>query len=258
MLASRDRAWKTPRVIDQPEISVLIPAFNEERLIAAVLAQVRASFAAVAGDRVYEIVVCDNASTDGTAEVARALGAEVVYEPHNQISRARNTAARAARGRWLIFLDADTLLPPALLAATLRRFDGGRVCAGGAVLRFGTKDPGFFGGGLLRLWNAISARLQLAAGSYVFCAREAWGAVGGFDEGVYAGEELLFSRRLVKWARARNLRFEVLTETPVVTSDRKLEWYGQWQLLWRMVLLMRPGALRNREKCSLWYTRPAG
>ncbi len=234
-----------------------MPAYNEERLIVSVLTQVRASFATV-GERSYDIIVCDNASTDATAELARAAGAQVVFEPHNQISRARNTAARAARGRWLIFLDADTLLPPELLAETLRRLDGGKVCAGGAVLRFGTAPRGLFASGLLGLWNAISARLLLAAGSYVFCPRAAWEEVGGFDEGVYAGEELLFSRKLARWAQARQFRFEVLTKTPVVTSDRKLAWYGQWQLLWRMVLLLRPGALRKRESCALWYTRPVG
>jgi glycosyltransferase involved in cell wall biosynthesis len=241
--------------IESPLISVLIPAYNEERLIAAVLAQVRASFAA-AGSVSYEIIVCDNHSTDATAAVARAQGAEVVYEPHNQISRARNAAARAARGKWLIFLDADTFLPPALLAETLDRLAGGQVCAGGALLCFSQETPGRFATGLTGLWNWISARFGLAAGSYIFCARAAWEEVGGFDERVYAGEELLFSRRLKRWARARGLRFQVLTQTPVVTSARKLEWYGTWQLLWRMVLLLRPGALRNRGSCALWYTRP--
>jgi glycosyltransferase involved in cell wall biosynthesis len=241
--------------IEPPLISVLIPAYNEEPLIAATLAQVRASFAA-AGQAAYEVIVCDNHSTDATAAVARAHGAAVVYEPHNQIARARNTAARAARGQWLIFLDADTFLPSALLAETLTRLAGGEVCAGGALIRFNREIPGRFAAGLTGFWNWISARCGLAAGSYIFCARAAWEEVGGFDERVYAGEELLFSRRLKRWARARGLRFEVLTRTPVVTSARKLEWYGTGQLVWRMFLLLRPGALRSRGSCALWYTRP--
>jgi cellulose synthase/poly-beta-1,6-N-acetylglucosamine synthase-like glycosyltransferase len=242
--------------IEPPQISVLIPAYNEERLIAAVLAQVHASFAAAGEGFAYEIIVCDNHSTDHTAAVARAHGAQVVYEPHNQISRARNAAARAARGRWLIFLDADTLLPPEVLAETLNRLAGGAVCAGGAVLRFDTAELGLFASGLTGFWNWLSPRFGLAAGSYLFCRREAWEETGGFDERVYAGEELLFSRRLSQWARAHGLRFEVLTKTPVVTSARKLQWYGQWQLIWRMMLLARPGALRDPRQCTLWYTRP--
>ncbi len=242
--------------IETPLISVLIPAYNEERLIASVLDQVRASFIAAA-ETSYEIIVCDNHSTDSTATVAQAHGAQVVYEPHNQIARARNTAARAAKGRWLIFLDADSFLMPDLLAATLALLARGEVCAGGAVLRFDKANPGRFASNLTAFWNGLSARFGMAAGSYIFCWRIAWEEVGGFDERVYAGEELVFSRRLNRWARARKLRFEILTKTPVVTSARKLEWYGTGQLLWRMVALMRPGALRDRRSCSLWYTRPA-
>ena len=81
--------------MDAPAISLLIPAYNEETLLPGVLDRVRASFAAV-GFASYEIVVCDNHSSDATAAVARAGGARVVYEEHNQISR-RATPPRAPR-----------------------------------------------------------------------------------------------------------------------------------------------------------------
>ena len=238
-----------------PAISLLIPAYNEETLLPGVLARVRASFAAI-GYTSYEIVVCDNHSTDATAAVARAGGAQVVYEEHNQISRARNTAARGARGRWLIFLDADTLLSSELLAETIRCFESGTVCAGGAALRFDLADIGPFAANMTRVWNQVSTRFGLAAGSYVYCYRQAWEEVGGFDETVYAGEEIFFSQRLKRWGRAHGLRFRILTDHPVVTSSRKVGWYGQWGLLWRCLRLMRPGAVRSRAACSLWYSRP--
>ena len=242
-------------MLPPPTVSVLIPAYNEEKFLGPVLERVHASFAAL-GWTAYEAVVCDNHSTDATGEVARAHGARVVYEEHNQISRARNTAARAARGRWLIFLDADTLLSAELLGETLRRLESGAVCGGGSALRFDLAKVGPFAAGMTWLWNRVSARLALAAGSYLFCLREAWEACGGFDETVYAGEEIFFSRRLKRWGRARRLGFEVLLLAPVVTSARKVEWYGQWGLLWRCLLLMRPGAVRSREHCKLWYVRP--
>ncbi len=238
-----------------PSVSILIPAFNEELLLGATLERVHASFAAIGHDA-YEIVVCDNHSTDQTADAARARGARVVYEPHNQISRARNTAARAAQSPWLIFLDADTLLSAALLDATLRRLGSGQLCGGGSALRFDVARVGPFAGTMTFLWNRVSAWAGLAAGSYLFCLREAWEAVGGFDETVYAGEEIFFSRRIKRWGRARRLRFEVLQLAPVVTSARKVEWYGQWGLLWRCLLLIRPGAVKSREVCKLWYWRP--
>src|SRR3954463_8316175 len=118
-----------------PRISVLIPAFNEEAHLPRTLESVRACFAEV-GEASYEIVVCDNNSTDATTAVAERLGARVVFEPHNQIARARNTAAERSVGEWLIFLDADTSLNAGALRATLRLLEGGGVCGGGSVLCF--------------------------------------------------------------------------------------------------------------------------
>ena len=52
----------------------------------------------------WELMVCDNNSSDTTAAIARASGARVVFEPVNQIGRARNTGAAAATGEWLVFV----------------------------------------------------------------------------------------------------------------------------------------------------------
>ena len=87
----------------------MVPAFNEEQLIEASLRSIRAAMAAF--DRAgweSELIVCDNNSTDRTADIARAMGATVVFEPINQISRARNAGAAAASGGWLVFVDADS------------------------------------------------------------------------------------------------------------------------------------------------------
>ncbi|HUN69649.1 MAG TPA: glycosyltransferase, partial [Burkholderiales bacterium] len=76
-------------------LSIVVPAFNEERLLASTLESIKAAakvFDAAGG---WELIVCDNNSTDATAEIARAAGAQVVFEPHNQISRARNRGAAA-------------------------------------------------------------------------------------------------------------------------------------------------------------------
>jgi glycosyltransferase involved in cell wall biosynthesis len=188
--------------------------------------------------------------------VAREKGAVVVFEPHNQISRARNSAAAGSSGQWLVFLDGDTLLNGELLRATLAAFSSGKYCGGGALVGFDRPPEGFIARALIKLWTGVSTGFQLAAGSYVFCLREAWAEVGGFDEKVYAGEELYFSVKLKRWGKKRGLRFRILTEAPVVTSARKLEWYGPWELLWQMLLMARPWAIHRREDCGLWYSRP--
>lgn len=238
-----------------PRISVIMPAFNEECLIQKSIGAVRESFREV-GWASYEIVVCDNNSTDRTTELARAAGARVVFEPHNQISKARNTGAAHARGEWLIFIDSDTFLNAALLKGTIERFASGKVCGGGAVLKFDRSNLGGFASAATSFWNRVSVFFHLAAGSYVYCYREAWADVGGFSESLYAGEELVFSRKVKRWGRKRGLKFKVLTGTPITTSARKLEWYSTRQLLWHMVQAGLPGALMKREACGLWYTRP--
>ena len=88
--------------------SVIVPAFNEERLLPESLAAIgTATRAFTDAGWSTELIVCDNNSTDRTAEIARAAGATVVFEPHNQIARARNRGAGAARGEWLVFVDAE-------------------------------------------------------------------------------------------------------------------------------------------------------
>ena len=76
------------------KISIVVPAFNEEKIITRSLGAIheaRAAFTELGWES--EVIVCDNNSTDGTAKTARAAGARSVFEPVNQISRARNRCA---------------------------------------------------------------------------------------------------------------------------------------------------------------------
>jgi len=237
-----------------PDYSVVIPAFNEEQLLPRTL---RALFSAMAalGELNGEVIVVDNNSTDLTTEVASQAGARVVFEPVNQIARARNKGAEKARGQYLVFLDADTLLTPELLREALAALVERRACGGGTLM--GTSDavtPGIRR--TIHFWNWLSQTFKMAAGSFVFCLRQAWQDVHGFPETVYASEELFFSRALQKWGKQRGLAFIIL-KYPVDTSMRKTRWYCPWQLLWMMVkLVLFPWHLKKREHCALWYSRP--
>ncbi len=85
-------------------ISVVIPCHNEEKGIAAVLGQMPTV--------VDEVVVVDNASSDRTAEVARAAGARVVFEGRKGYGRAYKTGFAAARGDVIVTMDGDGTYPP--------------------------------------------------------------------------------------------------------------------------------------------------
>jgi glycosyltransferase involved in cell wall biosynthesis len=239
-----------------PDYSIIIPAFNEGAELPATLAAIRAAMAAqrLTG----ECIVVDNNSTDSTAAIATAAGADlVVFEPINQIARARNTGAQASRGQQLIFVDADTRICAELLAEALRQLATGS-CGGGAIIEFeNTHQAGLLGRWGIAAWRRISTFTRTAAGSFLFCQRAAFEAVGGFDQKLYASEEVRLSRLLRKWGRAHGLSFDIITQPAARTSARKFHWYsGPKMLGWVFFMMLVPIAVRSRRLCGFWYKRP--
>lgn len=100
-------------------ISVVIPAYNEEKYLPACLQALREQ--AYPADR-YEVIVVDNTSTDATAEIACRYGARVIHEPVKGIARARQAGFEAARGEIIASTDADTVVPPFWLARIAAHF----------------------------------------------------------------------------------------------------------------------------------------
>ena len=230
------------------KLSVIVPAFNEERLLPATLVNLKEVVPPP-----FELIVCDNNSTDRTGEVARAAGAQLVFEPVNQISRARNRGAAAATGDWLLFVDADSLPSRDLILETTEAIQSGLVLAGGATVEFETRD--LFVRFWLALWNTASRLMRWAAGSYVFVEASAFREVGGFSEDLYAGEELDLFRRLKRLARRRGRRIAILHRHPLRTSDRKAHLYRWHEHLGFLLKTFATGGrtLRRREDCSVWY-----
>ncbi len=181
-VCNRRRPWQ----IGAMRTSFLIPAYNEEKLIGRALASVHRA-CGECGMADYEIVVCDNASSDATPRIAAAAGAKVVFEPHRQIARARNAAASASRGTQLVWVDADAMLTSQVLAATVEAFAAGRYCGGGAQVELEGAELSWSALRTVDAWNWIARTCRLAAGSYFFAEREGWLSTGGFNEEVYAG-----------------------------------------------------------------------
>ena len=238
------------------KVSVVIPAFNEERLLPATLTQVQRAATAAFSVRgwEWEMVVCDNNSSDRTAALARAAGARVAFEPINQIGRARDTGARAAMGQWLVFIDADSSPSPELFADIAAEMAAGRALGGGAVVRLDATAPWharLFSG----VWNCWSRLARWAAGSCVWVDARAFREVGGFGNEAYAGEEVALSRKLLRLARRTGRRFVILAAHPLETSSRKVRLYTPWEML-RLFLRMIfsfGGAARDPKACHLWY-----
>ncbi len=231
-----------------PLLSIVIPAHDEERFLGATLEALNEGIAA-ADIASHEIVVVDDASTDRTAEIARAAGARVVASGKRNIAASRNAGARATTGSRLLFVDADTLVTGAALQAVMRAFDEG-VVGGGARMAWDRRVR-LSGELALHAWNIISAASASPAGGFFFMTRNAWETAGGFDETVYVSEELWLGFALRKIGRVK------IIDPKVVTSSRKLQSHSMKEFLSLFARLARSPfrTIRDRRALDLWYVR---
>ena len=242
-------------------ISIAIPAFNEEKLLPSTLAAVTKTGEAFS-ERNWEmeVVVCDNNSTDRTAEIAKACGARVVFEKHNQISRARNTAGKAVKGEWIIFVDADSEPSKALFEATAVAMEKKEIIGGGTTINYDVQN--WVVTIITVVWNGISRVMHWPAGSYIFLRTEDFHELNGFSEKLYASEELEFGGRLKKLAQQRNQHLQILTQTPLATSPRRFRLMRSYPLLEKLKFILKHSfsmvftggrSLQKAENCRFWY-----
>jgi glycosyltransferase involved in cell wall biosynthesis len=228
-----------------PLLSFIIPAYNEAQLLGSTLSAIER--AARALRLTFEVIVVDDASLDRTPEVARAYGARVIAVSHRQIAATRNAGARAAAGEWLVFVDADTIISDAVLGDAIAALRAGAV-GGGCLIRFDGRVPRY-GRVLIAMVLPLYRALGLAAGCFLFCTHQAFDAVGGFDESLFAAEEAVMSRALHRQGRF------VLLRAAVTTSGRKLRAHSGREVIGTLLRLAfrGPSAFRRREGLDLWY-----
>jgi glycosyltransferase involved in cell wall biosynthesis len=201
-----------------------------------------------------EIVVVDNASTDGTGQIARAIGGvRVVDEPRKGLVVARETARLTAGGDILAYLDADCRAPLRWLERVERRFGQARLVAVTGPYRF--YDWDWLGCALVRGYDYLVAPpthgvvhhgLGLGAilyGGNFAVRKEALQDVGGFDSTIeFHGEDTNLGRRLTPLGRVA-----VARECWVWTSARRYRAMGKRKVFglyirnfWSEILRHRP------------------
>lgn len=201
------------------DLSIVIPAWNEGESLKETLDRIGDALGANQSDGLtWEIIVCDNSSTDDTAEVARRAGVRVVFEPERGIARARNAGAAVARGDWLLFIDADSYPSPELMNDVRRLLGERRIVGCGSMMT--AVGGSWWMRAKVQRDSIVLWLLGLAPGVFLLCRHEAFRAIGGFNADLYAFEELGFVLRLRRYGRARGLDFRVLHRHPVVTSAR--------------------------------------
>jgi glycosyltransferase involved in cell wall biosynthesis len=224
-------------------LSFVIPAYNEELELPGTIDAIRLA----AQDQQYEIIVVDDASIDSTAEVAANAGAQIVAIDRRQIAAARNAGARQARGEILFFIDADTRIKDKHVTGAIEALEAG--CAGGSARVEVEGAIPRWARVFVRTFCTIYFGLNFGAGAFLFTTRKNFGAIGGFDETLFIGEEVYFSLALRRLGR-----FNILTE-PILTSGRKLRMYSARKILTdslNVIIHGRRGA-RSRDGLDLWY-----
>ena len=206
-------------------LSAVIPALNESAGIQAVL-QALAPLVA----RGAQIIVADGGSTDGTATRALAAGAQIVDAPRGRALQ-MNAGAQHASGDILLFLHADTRLPPDADRLIEQALANGPQVWGRFDVRIEGQPR------MLRViagfMNRRSRWTGIATGDQaLFMTRSAFDAVGGFPAQPLM-EDIEMSARLL------NLSRPVCLRARVVTSGRRWESRGVWRtvlLMWRLRL----------------------
>jgi GT2 family glycosyltransferase len=241
-----------------PTLSVIIPAWNEEKYIGRTIDSLKRAAAVYQRERTAtaEIIVVDNNSADDTGELARERGVHVVVEPVNNIGKARNAGAKLARGKYLAFCDADNEVTENLLVLIHDHLENPRIAGGGTWIEPAKRNAkiNFF----YFLWG-IYVRTSGVGVGMMHCRKEDFDGVGGFDETIYAAEDVQLAYDLKKIGKPRGQRFELIKKGWIITSTRKID---QTPLLTMIAKLIGFGfglqkKIRSKEYCEHWYDKAA-
>jgi glycosyltransferase involved in cell wall biosynthesis len=176
------------------KISVVIPAYNEEKYITNTLLSLQKQ-----KTKDVEIIVVDNNSTDKTAAISKKY-AKVIKEKRQGIGIARNSGARIAKGKIIVFLDADTKASPHLINIYSKAFADGVVAATGPILPLEKVSKkmqiGYKIVSIIMIKASIITGKPLLIGSNFAVRTDVFKKIKGFNEKLKTYEDFDLSERL--------------------------------------------------------------
>jgi len=239
----------------RPRLSLVIPAYNEERFLPRLLDSVEAAAQRYAhGAAAVQVIVADNASTDRTAELARERGCNVVPVAKRSIAAARNAGFAAARGEIVGFVDADMQIHRGTFDAIERALASDRIVGGATGCTLERRSLG------LAVTYALFIPMVWLTNfdtGVVFCRRRDFEATGGYNESLRVAEDVGFLLALRRVGRMQGSRLTRLRHVKAVASTRKFDEYGDWHYLTTIprlavgLVLRRSASLEDIER--YWY-----
>jgi len=241
--------------VDRLGISLVVPAFNEERYLGRMLESAAAAVEHLVADQGVEgeIIVADNSSTDRTASIASDAGVILTREPKRQIAAARNNGARLARGDILVFSDADNILSENLLTSIYKAMKTDRYVGGGVTVKM---EKGSLFGNLVQTVFNILSRITGYSGGVIYTQRERFFRLGGFNEHFFTNEDGLLIQELAREKKRYGLEYHTVKDAWIITSNRKFVEADVFDML-RQSRELATGKRdpRKKEDCSIWYER---
>ena len=217
-------------------ISLVIPAYNEATYLPRLLDTIdvaRDRFAA--GRDHIEVIGADNASTDGTAEIARSRGCRVATVGKRMIGASRNGGAALATGAILCFCDADMQIHPDTFNAIATAMENPRIGGGATGVTMERWSMG-----IALTFAAILPMVWLTGfdTGVVYMRREDFIALGGYSESRHFAEDVDFLWKLFRLAQGRGQHLKRLRPVKAIASVRKFDRYGDWHYFWMMPRLL--------------------
>jgi len=209
-----------------PELSIVIITLNEEKNLDELLKSIRRQ-----NYKDYEVIISDAGSKDRTREIARKAGCQVVNG--GLPARGRNLGARNARGEFIIFIDADVILPEKFLDNVIEQIKREDADIASVSLKPLTKSKleKFLHKGY-NLWQKITTRIDPhAAGCCIVVKRKIFKKIGGFEEDIKFAEDHAFARKAFR----RGAKYKVL-DAEIFVSVRRLKKEGSAVIVIKYIL----------------------
>jgi glycosyltransferase involved in cell wall biosynthesis len=232
----------------QPELTIAIPAHNEEKFIGKAIESAFRS--GQLANRAVEVVVALNRCTDRTQHIAESLGAKCVVEDQRIIAAVRNAAVRGGTAPAVATLDADSWMAPGTVAEVLRKVHDPRFIGGGSFIRFERMSVGIFFSIMAVVPHML--RQRVSAGMFWF-QRQTFEHLGGFDESLISVEDVDFAMRLKAHGEKSGQQYGTIYKQCITTSCRKFDQFGDWYLFKNPQLVRGIFTGKDRKSADAYY-----
>jgi len=238
-------------------ISVIIPAKNEEKYINIGLEKLVVAINKLKNkypNILVEIIVANNESIDATAQIAKKYTDKIINTNAQSIAGVRNAGAAAAKYEILVFIDADSVINENGLLKIYEIIKSTKIAAG-CVRILTIEKLNFVLDCILQITNLIFKMLNTGSGMF-FCLASDFKEISGFDEKIYAAEDLDFVKRIKKHLKKSNRKFKHLWDIPITTSTRKLRLVNIWYALKKLIkftLFSKKMMYNKQEWTAIFY-----